>query len=190
MATPFVALCDACVLYPAPLRDLLIWLGLSGQFRARWSPQIHAEWQRNLLKNRPDLTPRQVSRTAALMDQAIPDAVVTGHEHLIEALALPDADDRHVLAAAIHGNASVIVTFNEKDFPSRVLSGYGIDAQHPDSFIENLFDLDQAAVVLAARKQREQLRNPPIAVDHYLAILLKQGLVRTSKLLSSFRGIL
>ena len=39
---------DACVLYPAPLRDLLLWLGLSGLFKARWTTRIHEEWQRNL----------------------------------------------------------------------------------------------------------------------------------------------
>ena len=54
--SPFTAVYDACVLYPAPLRDFLMWLGLSGRFRARWSQAIHEEWKRNLLINRPDLT--------------------------------------------------------------------------------------------------------------------------------------
>ena len=52
-SSPFTAVYDACVLYPAPLRDFLMWLGLSGRFRARWSAQIHDEWKRNLLINRP-----------------------------------------------------------------------------------------------------------------------------------------
>lgn len=50
-SSPFTAVYDACVLYPAPLRDLLIWLGMSGCFRARWTTQIHEEWKRNLLLN-------------------------------------------------------------------------------------------------------------------------------------------
>jgi hypothetical protein len=66
----FTAVYDACVLYPAPLRDFLIRLGLSGRFRARWSAQIHDEWKRNLLLNRPDLTAEQLNRTSALMDRA------------------------------------------------------------------------------------------------------------------------
>ena len=103
----FTAVYDACVLYPAPLRDFLIRLGLSGRFRARWSAQIHDEWKRNLLLHRPDLTAEQLNRTSALMDRAIPDALVTGHEELIVGLTLPDIDDRHVLAAAIRCNASV-----------------------------------------------------------------------------------
>jgi hypothetical protein len=101
MSSPFTAVNDACVLYPAPLRDFLMWLALSGRFRARWSALIHQEWKRNLLRNRIDLTAEQVDRTSALMDRAVPDALVTGHEELVAGLTLPDADDRHVLAAAI-----------------------------------------------------------------------------------------
>jgi len=72
--SPCTAIYDACVLYPAPLSDFLMWLGLSGRFRARWSRDIHEEWKRNLLLNRPDLTRSQVDRTSDLMDRAIPDA--------------------------------------------------------------------------------------------------------------------
>jgi predicted nucleic acid-binding protein len=188
--SPFTAVYDACVLYPAPLRDFLMWLGLSGRFRARWSAQIHDEWKRNLLLNRSDLTPAQLDRTSALMDLAIPDGLVTDHEVLITGLTLPDPDDRHVLAAAIRCNASVIVTFNEKDFPPAALSPFGIEAQHPDLFIENLFDLDPAAVVAAAQRQRAKLKNPPMDVDRYIDVLLRQGLVQTAKSLTIYRAIL
>jgi hypothetical protein len=189
-SSPFTAVYDACVLYPAPMRDFLMWLALSGRFRARWSEHIHEEWKRNLLRNRPDLAAEQVARTAALMDRAIPDGLVTGYESLIEGLVLPDLDDRHVLAAAIRCGASVIVTFNERDFPSEALAPYGVEAQHPDVFVENLFDLDQAAVIYAAQRQRAQLKHPPIEVDRYLEILLKQGLVQTSKSLAAYRSVL
>ena len=156
--SPFTAVYDACVLYPAPLRDLLMWLGLSGCCRARWSARIHDEWKRSLLRCRPDLTAAQLDRTSDLMDHAIPDARVTGYEALVDGLVLPDADDRHVLAAAIRCHASVIVTFNERDFPAEVLSPFGLEAQHPDAFVENLFDLDPAAVVTAAQRQRQPER--------------------------------
>lgn len=188
--SPFTAVYDACVLYPAPLRDFLMWLGLSGRFRARWSTHIHEEWKRNLLLNRPDLKREQLDRTSLLMDSAIPDALVTGHEQLIDGLSLPDPDDRHVLAAAIRCNASVIVTFNEKDFPSSALESFGIETQHPDEFVENLFDLDAAAVVTAARRQRAKLKNPPLDVDRYLEMLRRQGLVQVFKSLASYRSIL
>lgn len=189
-SSPFTAIYDACVLYPAPLRDFLMWLGLSGRFRARWSGQIHEEWTRNLLVNRPDLSADQLQRTVALMDKAIPDARVTGYETIIAGLQLPDADDRHVLAAAIRCNASVIVTFNLKDFPATTLQPLGIEAQHPDEFIDNLCDLDCASVVAAARSQRAQLRHPSIDSDRYLDILRKQGLVQTTKSLAHYRSVI
>lgn len=76
--SPFTVVYDACVLYPAPLRDFLMWLALSGCFRARWSERIHGEWKRSLLRNRPDLTQAQLDRTSALMDAAVPDCLVRG----------------------------------------------------------------------------------------------------------------
>ena len=167
-----------------------MWLALSGRFRARWSLEIHNEWKRNLLKNRPDLTTEQLDRTSDLMDQAIPDACVSGYEKLIKGLTLPDIDDRHVLAAAIRCNASVIVTFNQKDFPDETLGPFGIEAQHPDEFVDNLFDLDPAAVVAAAQRQRKQLKMPPMDVGTYLDLLLRQGLIRSSKALTHYRAIL
>jgi len=189
-SSPFTAFFDANVLYSAPLRDFLMWLAQCGRFRARWSAEIHEEWKRNLLMNRPDLNKEQLDRTSALMDKAVQGALVTGYNDLIEGLTLPDADDRHVLAAAIRCNASVIVTFNLKDFPDAELEKYGIECQHPDVFIDNLFDLDPAAVVTAAQKQRQTLKNPPIDAARYLEIMRKQGLVQTTKSLAGYSTVL
>ena len=176
---------DACVLYPAPLRDLLMWLGVSGRFQARWTAQIHDEWKRNLLRKRPDISAAQLDRTSALMDQAIPDARVAGYESLIAGLHLQDPDDRHVLAAAIHCRASVIVTFNLRDFPAASLAPLRIEARHPDAFIEQLFDLDPAVVIESARRQRATLKTPPMTVERYLDTLRLQGLVQTVEALAA-----
>ena len=167
-----------------------MWLGLSGLFRARWSSQIHGEWKRSLLANRLDLSAEQLDRTSQLMDEAIPDALVSGHETLIPNLVLPDPDDRHVLAAAVRCNADVIVTFNEKDFPADILQPLGIEAQHPDEFIDNLFDLDPPTVVQTAQQQRSSLKFPPVDVDQYLESLLRQGLVQTARSLATYRNML
>lgn len=117
----FTALYDACVLYPAPLRDLLLQLALTDRFRAKWTNAIHDEWIRNVLEQRPDLTAAQLQRTRELMDLHVRDCLVDGYEPLIAGLNLPDPNDRHVLAAAIHARADVIVTFNLGDFPAAVL---------------------------------------------------------------------
>jgi hypothetical protein len=183
---PVIALYDACVLYPAPLRDFLMWLGLTGSVRARWTAQIHEEWKRSLLRKRPDLTSGQLDRTSALMDRAIPEALVSGYEAIIPSVNLPDPDDRHVLAAAIHGGASIVVTFNTKDFPGETLASFGIAAQPPDEFVKKLFDHHPAAVIEAARRQRRSLNNPPVDASTLLQILRKQGLEQTADLLSCY----
>jgi hypothetical protein len=178
MATPIVIL-DACVLYPAPLRDLLLWLALSGLYRPRWTEMIHEEWMRSLLKERPDLTRDRLERTRDLMNQAVPDCVVAGFEGLVAGLSLPDRDDRHVLAAAIHGGAETIVTYNLTDFPADVLASHGIQPQHPDEFIAHLLDVDAVAVCTAVKKQRASLHNPPKTVEEYLATLAGLSLPQT-----------
>lgn len=71
----FVVLYDACVLYPAPLRDLLVRLANTGIVRARWSEPILDECFRNILENRPDLKPESLERTRELMTQAVPDCL-------------------------------------------------------------------------------------------------------------------
>lgn len=75
------------------------------------------------------------------MNSAVLDCLVTGYEALIESVVLPDPGDRHVLAAAIRGGASVIVTCNLKHFPDSALDSYGIEAQHPDVFVRHLINL-------------------------------------------------
>ncbi|MBA3920721.1 MAG: PIN domain-containing protein [Nostocaceae cyanobacterium] len=177
---------DACVLYPAALRDLLIWLALTNLFQARWTEEIHNEWMRNVLKKRPDITLKQLTRTKNLMNNHIPNCLVTGYESIIPDLQLPDVKDRHVLAAAIHSSANIIVTFNLRDFPSTALAPYRIQAQHPDIFILDLLYLNSRAVCQAAARQRSSLKNPPKTVEDYLETLNQQGLTQTVAVLREF----
>lgn len=113
----FAVLYDACIFYPAPLRDLMVRLAMTREFRARWTLQIQEEWIRALLRSRPDLQEKSLRQAAKNMDKAVPDCLVEGYEPWIANLELPDPDDRHVLAAAIHVGAQCIVTTNLKDFP-------------------------------------------------------------------------
>jgi hypothetical protein len=96
---------DANVLYPAFLRDVLLRISVAELVDVRWTERIHDEWMRSLLENRPDLTSAQVMRTRENMDRAFPRALVTGYETLIDHVVLPDAEDRHVVAAARHWSA-------------------------------------------------------------------------------------
>ena len=179
MGSHFTVIYDACVLYPAPLRDLLMHLALSDLYRARWSDMIHDEWMRNVLASRPDLTQDQLNRTRQLMNAHVRDSLVTGFEHLIPSINLPDPGDRHVAAAAIHSGASLIVTFNLKDFPAEALKPYNLAALHPDDFIVDLLDVHPTGVLEAAASHRRSLKNPPKTANEYLDTLLAQKLTQS-----------
>ncbi len=104
----YTALLDANVLYPAPIRDLLLELAVTDLYKAKWTADIHREWIENLLKKEPHRDRAALERTRDKMDTATRNCLVTGYEVLIPALSLPDANDRHVLAAAIVGRCDVI----------------------------------------------------------------------------------
>lgn len=184
------ALYDACVLYPAPLRDLLLQLATTGLFRAKWTDAIHEEWMRNVLKNRRDLTRDQLERTRRLMNAGVADCLVDGYQHLIETIALPDDDDRHVVAAAVFAKADVIVTVNLRDFPARALMPHNLAAVHPDDFISSQLALDTVTVTDVVRTCCSRLRNPPKTVEDYLRILEAQQLRRSVAGLAEYAAIL
>jgi predicted nucleic acid-binding protein len=181
---------DANVFYSAPLRDFLIELAKTGLFRARWTDAIHDEWIRAVLKNRPDLQWERFERTRNLMDQAAPSCLVKDYEAIIERLSLPDANDRHVLAAAISAQAHVIVTKNLRDFPSKVLRLYGMEAAHPDAFVLSLMRGDLDTVIGAARKLRSRLSRPPKSLNDFLATLERQELKSTAAELRLYASLL
>jgi predicted nucleic acid-binding protein len=186
----FTALFDACVLYPAPLRDFLMNLAITDLFRAKWTDEIHDEWIRNVLMNRPDLMKDRLQRTRDLMNSHVRDCLVIGYQDLIPSLTLPDTNDRHVLAAAIRAGADVIVTYNLKDFPVATLERYGIEAQHPDEFITHLIDLAPPVICEAAKRQRMSLKNPPQSVEQLLSAYERQGLAQTVAELRLYDGLL
>lgn len=170
---------DANVLYPSYLRDLLIRVAQAGLVQAKWTDRILDETFRNLRANRPDLDPGKLDRTRELMCRAIPDCLVIGYEPLIEAVELPDKDDRHVLAAAIKAQAQLIVTDNLKDFPADALTAWNVEAQSPDRFLHDLVDLDQPTVYGAVQRIADSMKNPPGTVGDVLASLEREGLVET-----------
>ncbi len=157
MSSNITVIYDACVLYPAPLRDFLMRLALTDLYKARWTDMIHDEWTHNVLKQRPDLKPDDLVRTRSMMNAHVRDSLVTGFEHLIPSIELPDPNDGHIVAAAIHSGATLIVTFNLKDFPLEQLKPYNLAAQHPDDFIFDLLGLQPARVCEAAANHRRSL---------------------------------
>ena len=181
-SAPIVAL-DACVLYPAALRSLMMWLAVHDAIRPRWTDEIHAEWIRNVLANRQDLQPEQLERTRVLMDSHVEDCLVTGYKNLIPTLVLPDPNDRHVLAAAIVAEADAIITWNLRDFPKSSLTEFGIGILTPDQLVRDLLRENRDLVIRAMKEHQSSLRNPPRTTADYLDNLAAQGLIESIRTL-------
>lgn len=174
-----IAVLDACVLYPAPLRDLLLSLADVDLFTPLWSMKIQEEWIHNLLLNRPDLTKQQLSFTQRAMDLAFPAAQIDHYEKLIPSIQLPDQNDRHVVAAAIKGNAAFIITFNLKDFPKNMLEPVGLTPLHPDEFLSQIVSSNPFESALALQNMLDRLKNPTKSRLELLHTLQQSGLPGT-----------
>lgn len=160
---------DASVLYPAPLRDLLLELAVSDCYQAKWSNAVHDEWIRALLRDRPDIEATRLERTRRLMDAHVRDAPVSGFEDLVSAIQLPDPDDRHVVAAAKRSGATVILTVNLKNFPTPALAPLGLVAEHPDGLLTRLCRESPGRFLEALERVRARLRSPPVSHEEHIA---------------------
>jgi len=177
VATVFL---DACVLRPLPLADFLLRAGHAGLCEVRWSDQVQREWAHSLARQRPGIDPLLLDARIAAMNAALPAARVSGYEALVDRLSLPDVDDRHVLAAAIHGKADLIVTYNLRDFPARVLETHGVAARHPDDFLCRLVDRAPQTIAAIARQILAAWDRPPIAIGDFFQRLERLRLRRTA----------
>lgn len=160
---PFVVVVDANVLFPFTLRDTVLRAAARGLFQLRWSTTLLDEMERNLISTEA-MPSDKASRLRKRMEEVFPDAMVTGFESLIDAMP-NDAKDRHVAAAALKAGAQVIVTANLADF---VPLPDGVEAQSPDEFLSNLFDLDSEGFVEMLYEQAADLQRPAVTFDELL----------------------
>ncbi|MEU6172866.1 PIN domain-containing protein [Streptantibioticus parmotrematis] len=176
----FVVIYDANVLYPSVLRDVLIRVAQEGLVQAKWTHEILDETFASIRKNLPDLAPEKLARTRQLMLNSVRDCLITRYEPLIDAVELPDPDDRHVLAAAIRAKAQSIVTFNLVDFPREALEPWDVEAVHPDLFLEGLIDLAPEVVYGQIQRIADSWRNPPGTVEDVIDRIDRSGLVSSA----------
>ncbi len=177
----YTAVLDACTLYSTVTADSLMSLAVAGLFAPKWTVRIEQEWMDAVVRGRPDLEGRLDYRRDR-MREATPDWEVSMVSvcEISKGLTLPDADDVHVLAAAIGGHADCIVTWNLKDFPSDVLEVHGIEAVDPDSFIIAQWDLDTVAAIEAFKRMRGRWRSPSASPEELANRLERAGLPFTA----------
>jgi len=118
------------------------------------------------------------------INKSFPSALVTGYELLIPSLNLTDQDNRHNFAAAIHSGASVIVTFNPKDFPKEKAWKYHLEIENTDDYYVCQFDLNPEAVCTAVKRQRQRFINLPFRMELCIEELEDLGLPQAVKLLA------
>lgn len=111
-----------------------------------------------------------------MMERALPDALVTGFENRLPSLSLPDPDDRHVLAAALHAGCDLIVTLNLRHFPPAALADHGIRAVHPDELLCTLLETQAYRTRAAVEALRSSLHRPPYTFEELLVRLRAVGL--------------
>jgi predicted nucleic acid-binding protein len=168
----YSALLDANVLHPQILCDLLLRLAEHDAFRPLWSTKILEETVESIRRRRPDLDPERLRKRMAAMNEAFPDACVTGFEGLIP--PMPEmGEDAHVLAAALFAEADVIVTDNVKDFPPHVAPRFEIAVQTADQFLVQQWTLDPRLVATVLAEQSTATSRPHIELPGLLNALAR-----------------
>lgn len=165
---------DTCALFGGTLNDTFLRLAERGAYRVLWSEGVLEELERNLSRR---VDPGAASRRVSAMRAAFPDASVRDFDDLVPAMSC-DPKDRHVLAAALRGQAEILVTFNINDFPPSSLQPHAVAVVHPDEFLLDQLDLHPAEVALALTSQIDDAHRPPLTMSGLLDILERSGVPR------------
>jgi len=167
--TRVAALLDASVLVPAALRDTLLRTAAAGLYTVWFSEMILEEVQRALVSNEL-ASATSAERLITNIRSHFWFALSQGYEPI--ASEMPNhPGDRHVLAAAIHANATIIVTANLRHFPDAELRPYGVSSMSPDSFLTMLLQHDADAFISIVTQQAAALKSPPLSTHDVLARL-------------------
>ena len=188
MTVPPVVVLDACVLYPAAQRDLFMWLAAGGAIHAHWTNKILDEWMRNV-EHDYGVDRSVLNRVRKLMDRAAGDALIGRYRQHERLFPKTNTKDRHVAAAAVaarkHSGTDIvtIITWNLKDFDRKELAAAGVVAENPDAFLYRLLADSPESAVVAFRRMRDNLRNPPKTTRECADTLAAQGLKKFAGLI-------
>lgn len=183
---PTRAFLDANVIVAAQGRDLLFRAAEQGLVDVRWSRRVLGEVERTL-NSQLGLSSDKARRLIETIERAFPDGSVQGSEGRLQDLVLPDPDDRHVLAAAVHGDCDLLITNNLRDFPVEIVESYGLDINGLDDALAGLCTVAPDIMAAIAIRQVEALTHPPLTLNEWLK-RLSAGAPATAILLGSALG--
>ena len=185
-----VVLADANVLYSRVLRDYLLYAADQEIIAIAWSPGILAEVTEHLTRNVAGFDATAAARLVDAMNRAFPLAEVEPgkqHWHTLADVALPDEDDRHVLAAALAAEATVLCTSNTKDFPDDIVTALGIEVLTPDELLSRLVEEYQQQMLAAHHTAVAALKGATDAST--VAALHRAGASMTAALMTGLLGV-
>jgi predicted nucleic acid-binding protein len=185
-----VVLADANVLYSRVLRDYLLYAADQEIITITWSRQILTEVVEHLSKNVAGFDAAAGERLVAAMNRAFPFAEVWPDERHLDILAnvtLPDEDDRHVLAAVIAAEATVLCTSNIKDFPADLVRTLGAELLTPDQLLSRLGVEYEPQMIAAHRMAVTSLKGA--SDDSTIAALRRAGAPGTAALMARLLNV-
>lgn len=154
--TPLVVL-DACVLANFSLCDTLLRLAEPPRlYEPKWSEDIIRETTRTL-ESKLQWPSSLTAYLQAELHAHFREAWISGYEALIPQMT-NDEKDRHVLAAAVHGQVPLIITFNLRHFRHEQLEPWGVRALHPQYFLIEIFREEQSLVMTKLEQQAADRR--------------------------------
>jgi predicted nucleic acid-binding protein len=159
MRADYSVVLDANVLAESSLSDLFLRLSEGPRlFLPKWTDEIWQEAERTMLNVLKWPQGTITSRIKAAKE-AFPEAMITDYQvHLPR--CRNDPKDRHILAAAIHGQVETIVTMNVRHFKAADVEIWGGSIAHPDEYLKTLYDLDKAVVVQVLNDMANRRRKP------------------------------
>ncbi|MEH2333961.1 PIN domain-containing protein [Nostoc sp.] len=177
-----LVLLDSCVMFPMYLRDILLRCARAGCYLPYWSQEILDGATRNLVIT-GKMSVERAMKLEGTITAAFPEAMVEVPNGLPEIMT-NHPGDRHVLAAAVTAKADIIVTSNLKHFQAKDLAGWEIEAQHPDTFLTHLYNLDPNSILQVIQRWSLDLKKPPLTFVELLDLLSKEVPIFASKVLS------
>lgn len=168
----FKALLDTCVLFKPILCDTLLSIAEEGVYQPLWSMEILDELSRNLL--RYGIAEHAVRHRIEQMMEHFPGSIVEQYDQLTDSMT-NDPKDKHVLAAAVRGEAELIVTENAADFPAESVRPYDIEIVTQDCFLLDQLDLAPQRVRVGLERQVSRYKRTPRTVEDLLIALGRPG---------------
>ena len=168
---PDVVFLDANVLFSPTLTDTLLTMADHGLYKPTWSEEVLDEVREAIREKRPDAPQEPIDRRFQAMRDAFPEATVSSYKSMEETLQYMerDTDDKHVLAAAIKGDAKTIVTDNAQDFPEEATKPYGIEVQTADQYLETMLQRHPKEMMAVLEDQSTKRTKPARSVQELLS---------------------